>query len=442
MGGLVFRRRLYLGACFAAVAFLAFVAGALVVQLRVWPYQELRNTLIAAKAAHDRSNHPGQYGWYFYGRARTGEAGVRRYDRERAYGDLTLFTSAHDHQAYLIDMQGSIVHRWHVPFARAWPAPKHLERVPPSEYVSLRDAHLFENGDLLALYEQGGGTPWGIGLLKMDAQSDVRWTYDGRAHHDFAVAEDGTIYALIHEVQTETPAGLEPRVLPPVLEDFVVVLSPEGEELRRVGVTEAIRNSSFGAILDLPKPTERGDLWHANDVEPLPAALAEAFPALRPGQVMVSLRSVDTLVIVDLERRAVVWAARGPWYRQHDPDFLPNGNLLVFDNRGHYGPGEGSRLVELDFASLDVVWSYAGTAADPFYTRGAGAQQRLPNGNTLVTESLPGRIFEVTAEGDVVWEYLSPFRAPHDPLLVGIVHRAKRFRADELRFELARGGGN
>ena len=36
-------------------------------------------------------------------------------------------------------------------------------------------------------------------------------------------------------------------------------------------------------------------------------------------------------------------------------------------------------------------------------------QQRLPNGNTLICEADCGRIFEVTIEGDVVWDYYSPF---------------------------------
>jgi hypothetical protein len=35
--------------------------------------------------------------------------------------------------------------------------------------------------------------------------------------------------------------------------------------------------------------------------------------------------------------------------------------------------------------------------------------QRLPNGNTLITEGADGRLFEVTTGGDIVWEYVSPY---------------------------------
>jgi hypothetical protein len=35
--------------------------------------------------------------------------------------------------------------------------------------------------------------------------------------------------------------------------------------------------------------------------------------------------------------------------------------------------------------------------------------QRLPNGNTLITEGADGRIFELTPEHEIVWEYMSPY---------------------------------
>jgi hypothetical protein len=53
-----------------------------------------------------------------------------------------------------------------------------------------------------------------------------------------------------------------------------------------------------------------------------------------------------------------------------------------------------------------------------------GAQQRLPNGNTLITESEAGRLLEVTADGEVVWEYINPVTGrptPDGEELVSIV---------------------
>jgi len=60
--------------------------------------------------------------------------------------------------------------------------------------------------------------------------------------------------------------------------------------------------------------------------------MAEQFPFLEKGQVLISMREIDTIAVVDLDKEQVVWATHGSWHRQHDPDFLPNGNLLIFDN--------------------------------------------------------------------------------------------------------------
>ena len=57
----------------------------------------------------------------------------------------------------------------------------------------------------------------------------------------------------------------------------------------------------------------------------------------------------------------------GLFLGQHDPDFLPNGHLMVFDNAGRRRPvaGRRSRIVEIDPATRAVVWSYDG-GDEPF----------------------------------------------------------------------------
>jgi hypothetical protein len=54
---------------------------------------------------------------------------------------------------------------------------------------------------------------------------------------------------------------------------------------------------------------------------------------------------------------------------------------------------------------------YGGTPEAGFYTELCGASQRLPGGNTLITESEAGRAFEVTPDGTMAWEFVSPHRA-------------------------------
>lgn len=49
-----------------------------------------------------------------------------------------------------------------------------------------------------------------------------------------------------------------------------------------------------------------------------------------------------------------------------------------------------------------VVWEYRETP--DFYSFWGGDADRLPNGNTLITDTVNGRILEVTPEGEKVWE--------------------------------------
>jgi outer membrane protein assembly factor BamB len=86
---------------------------------------------------------------------------------------------------------------------------------------------------------------------------------------------------------------------------------------------------------------------------------------------------------------------------------LPNGNLMVFDN----GYSRGwSRVVEYDPSSGEIVWEYKASDPYEFFSRGRGSCQRLPNGNTLITESAKGRVFETTPDGKLVWEFMNPSR--------------------------------
>ena len=102
-----------------------------------------------------------------------------------------------------------------------------------------------------------------------------------------------------------------------------------------------------------------------------------------------------------------MWAYAEDLIWQHDPELLPNGNLLIFDNRSYQ---EGSRVLELDPATRRIVWHYRGTKELPFFSAACGAAQRFPNGNTLISETGRGRAFEVTRDKQLVWEYRNPFR--------------------------------
>jgi len=90
---------------------------------------------------------------------------------------------------------------------------------------------------------------------------------------------------------------------------------------------------------------------------------------------------------------------------------VPGGHIMIFDNRGN---GGASRVVEFDPVELRIVWVYAGDPPGSFFSRECGSNQRLPNGNTLITESDRGKAFEVTPDGTIVWKYINPAQAGDD----------------------------
>ena len=150
------------------------------------------------------------------------------------------------------------------------------------------------------------------------------------------------------------------------------------------------------------------------------------------------MRNINAIAVLDGTTLLVKWWRTGPFLRQHDPDFLPNGHILVFDNRlGGRGHRFGeSRIVEIDPknpVTTDLVWSFTGSERQPFYSNERGKLQALPNGNILVAETLAGRVFEL-ARGDggtqLVWEWVNGLGDG----LVGFVTQADRIPPDRLGF--------
>jgi outer membrane protein assembly factor BamB len=102
--------------------------------------------------------------------------------------------------------------------------------------------------------------------------------------------------------------------------------------------------------------------------------------------------------------------------------------MLLFDNRGHYD-SEGqdkSRVIEFDPHTYKIVWEYTGDDTKPLYSTIRSAQERLPNGNTLITESEGGRLIEVTPNGEIVWEYVNPVRGGQQDKRIPVVSWGQR----------------
>lgn len=417
-----------------ALALVLFVAGITVAVLEVFPTTFVSDGVAAGKAYLDKmASRKSVYGSDLWFPQRTQKQGVTIHDTSRAFGGLTLYTSGHDPAAFLIDMDGTVLHSWRRPFSSVWQGKERdIAQPQPDSHVYMRQARVLDNGDLLALYEGVGDTPYGYGLVKLSADSELLWRYPGRAHHQFDVGPDGRIYLLTHEIVDDKLPFLE-HLARQRLEDFLVVLSPEGEVLQKTRLLTALFESPFKHMIYTVSGFALADPLHANSIKYISGRDAANFAFGEEGQILLSFRETNSIAVLDPAEQRIVWGTRGPWIGQHDPDILPNGNILLFDNYGNYSGPEGiSRIVEFDPRDLRIVWQYAGTAEHPFESRIRGDQQRLPNGNTLITESSGGRIAEVAADGTVVWEFVNPVRGGEDNTKLPIVAWAERLRPADL----------
>ncbi|MGW4371813.1 arylsulfotransferase family protein [Nocardia takedensis] len=145
-------------------------------------------------------------------------------------------------------------------------------------------------------------------------------------------------------------------------------------------------------------PDSPADLLHTNTLEILPPHPGGLWG---DGDVLVSMRELDTIAVLDLSAGAVRW-----WWGpdelsgQHQPTMLADGNLLVFDNGRHR---DHSRVLEIDPAHRTVMWQYRANPPRTLFCPVAGGAQPLPGGNVLISDAQAGRALEVTRDADTVW---------------------------------------
>ncbi|MCA8999438.1 MAG: aryl-sulfate sulfotransferase [Planctomycetaceae bacterium] len=417
-----------------AVAFLFIQMGILMAIADMPLFRMTRDGLTAAQALMaELSMQAEEYPICLWYPSRQEEKGVIRNDEARISPGFTLYSSGHESAVLVIDDQGNEVHRWGIPFSQVWKSAPHIPRSVPDKAIYIRRFHAYENGDLLALYETPTTTPNGRGLAKLDLQGKPLWTYDDCTHHDLTVGDDGRIYTLTQTIRSDAhPAfGYLPG---PQIEEFVSVLSADGEELQKLSLFELFGKSPFFRGI-VTRTDHHGDILHSNTVSLIGDGFASHYDAISSGDLMVCLRNLNLAIVINLEEEEIVWATSGPWDFPHDPTPMDDGTILAFDNCFTWGTEVRSRVVQFDPVSRDIVWSFSGADESlPLLSHIRSCQQRLPNGNTLITESDHGRLLEVTTEGEIVWEFVNPVRSDSKTVQTPVVSGGVRLTADELPF--------
>lgn len=407
--------------------------------------------------------------------------GATVYLPEKAWSGYTIFQAA-ELGALLIDMSGREVRLWKG--LRGFPN-KLLPGGFVTGSTAERDPRYgFQDEKDVVQVDWDGNVVWRFNRYEYVQDPGYEPEWMARAHHDYQ--REGSpvgYYAPGQEPRTDGGKTLilahknvhKPNISDKVLlDDTIIEVDWEGnilwewaasDHFDELGFDEQAKNVLFR------DPNGRhfggdtgGDWMHINSASYVgPNKFYDAGDErFHPDNIIWDARESNIIAITDKRTGKIVWQL-GPDYGkpetrhlgwiigQHHAHIIPRGlpgegNLLVFDNGGWGGYGapnpsspygqknalrDHSRILEINPVTLQIEWQYTPTEAGyqapldsyRFYSPYISSAQRLPNGNTLITEGADGRIFEVTREHELVWEYISPYKNKRN---ANMVYRAYR----------------
>jgi hypothetical protein len=356
--------------------------------------------------------------------------GVLIHDRDRARPGLNMFTNAHFCSTQLMDMNGEILHSWsHQPCHR-W---ENTVLSPEGDLLIVSRAPHDKNPESARRSRS---------VMRMSWDGRVLWQKQLPAHHDVDVTPDGHVLTLGYELV------LMEQVDPvtPVRDNSLVLLTAQGEIVEEISLWELLNSDSeLFRIQPVPYREFEGgrdvDFFHTNVVEWMRhPELIENHPLYDENSVLICIRNQNTIAIIDWATKKLVWAwGQGELLTPHDATVLANGNILVFDNRlGR----QWSRVVEVDPLTREIVWEYGEREPPTFYSGTRGANQRLSNGHTLITDSDSGRVFEIDPQGRVVWDFLNPnLTEQREPSVIVRTRRFEGLQFSDLAASIGSGRG-
>ncbi|MGG7177252.1 aryl-sulfate sulfotransferase [Clostridium paraputrificum] len=319
-----------------------------------------------------------------------------------------------------------------------------------------------------------------------DDGEESRWM--ARQHHDFQregnsvgyyapgsepLVDRGNTLILCHENIKNN--NISEKLL---LDDKIIEVTWEGEIIWEWNINEHFEELGFNETAKnvicrdpniRPVGGGMGDWMHINSISLLGPNkwYDDGDERFNPNNIIWSSRESNIFAIIDKSSGKIVWKV-GPYYDENEtlkklgwiigqhhvhmiPKGLPGeGNILIFDNGGWAGYGstnpvsltgrqnahrDYSRVLEINPVTLEIVWQYTPKEAglvEPldssrFYSPFVSSAQRLANGNTLITEGSDGRVFEITSDHEIVWEYINPYKEVENNVpSMNMIYRAYR----------------
>lgn len=300
------------------------------------------------------------------------ETWVRQYFPERSFAGFNL--GFYQRRVPVIfDMQGRIVHSW--PLVRA------IGRVRLDNEGRLA---VIGTDNLVKEYTWDGELTWYYQLA--DAHDFP--------HHDLIRMENGNFLILAHDGHSHA--------------DYLYEVNREKEIVWEWWFTE--HRHDFSAWDE-----ESADPTHSNSIRELPPNrwFASGDERFRPGNILISSRSLSTVFIIDKQTGKVVWQYSDGLDHQHEAVMIPEGSsgdglIMIFNNgRDSLHAYRRSLVQAVNPTEGTVDWEYG---SKYFFSTIAGTAQLLPNNNVLITSSHGGRAFEIRPRGRIVWEWAPPFK--------------------------------
>lgn len=366
--------------------------------------------------------------------------GTTVHDADKAFASFTLFSplGGEDSVLYLVNMRGETVHRWSVPFAVLY------GRLLPNGNVVVigRNDTQVPGRPGVGPYEIGGVAGW---LVELTWEGKRVWKHvDLAMHHDFVKLANGHVIYLAWE---KVPVKLQKKVRGGIKGSEFANHVMFGESIVEIDaggrrVWEWHANLHLDPDIDIIGPMYKRQEWlHANSLT-----------VLKDGNIALTARDTDSLLVIEKKTGKILWrwgntayldrttgrieyregpgTLGGPHNVRQIADGYPGaGHLTCYDN-GTYA--DASRAVEIDSGARKQVWQSAQPGIGrKHFSNFIGGAQRLPNGNTLICDGGNGRIFQVTSQNQVVWEYINPYIAT--PAYQGAMFRAEAYAPDYCR---------
>lgn len=335
---------------------------------------------------------------------RTGVLGVRRED---VAPGVNFYATRFTNRAYVMTTEGKVLHEWTNKDKSSW---LDAEVLPDGSLITL------SAWDAARAVEFPGVKDFPSYITKLSRDSKVVWRHELDAHHEIQVLSGQRILTLLQRSRSLPAISRERKVM----DNELAILSPAGAVLARRSLYDLLAPMQKRLpFLPVDAVVSNAiDLFHANSAHWVDDDLSKAVktnrgkrihPLHAAGTVLICIRHQDAVVAVSWETKKVLWTwGRGELQGPHAASLLPNGNVLVFDNglvRGF------SRVVEVDPTTNQIVWQYAAREPKDFYSGTGGYVQRLPNGNTLITNSWMYQGVEITPDKRMVWNWVSPERS-------------------------------